>query len=132
MAEAGEIEYEFGVAIPGVIKPPAEWAHTAIKHLQPGVKLDWQAIFGRSAPVVLELGCGNGRYTPCSALVKQKKPYDRWFWLSAIALGVTAASKFSYAPVIVVIPPAFSSAVTSDLAENVVRAVRATVRPAPI
>lgn len=28
---------------------------------------------------------------------------DRWFWLSAVALGVTAASKFSYLPVAVVV-----------------------------
>jgi len=37
------------------------------------------------------------------ALVKSKKPYDKWYWLSAIALGVTAAGKFSYAPILVVI-----------------------------
>jgi tRNA (guanine-N7-)-methyltransferase len=30
--------------------------------------LDWSAIFGRSAPVVIDLGCGNGRYTLSSAL----------------------------------------------------------------
>jgi hypothetical protein len=28
---------------------------------------------------------------------------DRWFWLSALALGVTAAAKFSYLPVVLVI-----------------------------
>jgi ligand-binding sensor domain-containing protein len=28
---------------------------------------------------------------------------DRWFWLSAVALGVTAASKFTYVPVVLVV-----------------------------
>ena len=65
----GTIEYEHGVAIPGVIKPQAEWARTALKHLPDGA-LDWQALFGRSAPLVLELGCGNGRYTLMSALAR--------------------------------------------------------------
>ncbi|HEY3325433.1 MAG TPA: methyltransferase domain-containing protein [Planctomycetota bacterium] len=63
-----EIEYEFGIAIPGRIKPQTEWARTAIKHLPPPGPLDWNSIFGRSAPVVLELGCGNGRYTLMSAI----------------------------------------------------------------
>ncbi|MCY3020859.1 MAG: methyltransferase domain-containing protein [Planctomycetota bacterium] len=67
--QPGEIEYEHGVAIPGVIKPPAEWARTALKHLPDG-PLDFQAVFGRSAPVVVELGCGNGRYTLMSALAR--------------------------------------------------------------
>jgi tRNA (guanine-N7-)-methyltransferase len=64
----GEIEYEFGVAIPGRILPEPEWVRTAIKRLPPPGPLDWEAIFGRSAPVVLDLGCGNGRFTLGSAL----------------------------------------------------------------
>jgi tRNA (guanine-N7-)-methyltransferase len=63
-----EIESEFGVPIPGRILPEAEWAKTGIKRLPPPGPLDWAAIFGRVAPVVLELGCGNGRYTLMSAL----------------------------------------------------------------
>jgi tRNA (guanine-N7-)-methyltransferase len=70
MVEAGEVEYEFGVPIPGKIKPEAEWARTAIKHLPPPGPLDFTAIFGRKAPVVVELGCGNGRYTLLSALAR--------------------------------------------------------------
>jgi tRNA (guanine-N7-)-methyltransferase len=64
----GQIEYELGVAIPGVILPEAEWARTAVKRLPPEGPLDWPAIFGRDAPVVLEVGCGNGRFTLASAL----------------------------------------------------------------
>src|SRR3954464_3469987 len=68
MPEPVEIEEEFGVPIPGRILPEAEWARTGIKRLPPPGPLDWAAIFGRVAPVVLELGCGNGRYTLLSAL----------------------------------------------------------------
>jgi tRNA (guanine-N7-)-methyltransferase len=64
------IEEEFGVPIPGEILPEDRWAKTAIKRLPPPGPLDWSAIFGRAAPVVLELGCGNGRYTLQSALAR--------------------------------------------------------------
>lgn len=62
------IEKEFGVPIPGVIRPEAEWARTGIKRLPPPGPLDFAKLFGRAAPVVVELGCGNGRYTIQSAL----------------------------------------------------------------
>ena len=63
----GSIEYELGVPIPGRILPQAEWARTAIKRLPESGPFDWTAMFGRSAPIVLDLGCGNGRYTLLSA-----------------------------------------------------------------
>lgn len=34
------------------------------------------------------------------ALVRSRAPRDRWFWLSAVALGATAAGKFSYFPIV--------------------------------
>ena len=68
MPEPGAMESEFGVPIPGRILPESEWARTAIKRLPPPGPLDWSAIFGRTAPVILELGCGNGRFTLLSAL----------------------------------------------------------------
>jgi tRNA (guanine-N7-)-methyltransferase len=64
----GSIEYELGVPIPGRILPRAHWARTAVKRLPDPGPLDWAAIFGRSAPIVLDLGCGNGRYTISSAV----------------------------------------------------------------
>jgi tRNA (guanine-N7-)-methyltransferase len=64
------IEEEFGVPIPGEILPEERWAKTAIKRMPPPGPLDWPAIFGRVAPVVVELGCGNGRYTLQSALAR--------------------------------------------------------------
>jgi tRNA (guanine-N7-)-methyltransferase len=65
---ADPIEYEHGVAIPGRVLPEAEWAKTAVKRLPVDGPLDWPAFFGRNAPVVLDLGCGNGRFTLMSAV----------------------------------------------------------------
>ena len=62
------IEHEFGIPIPGSILPESEWARTGIKRLPPPGPLDFTAIFGRAAPLVVELGCGNGRYTLQSGL----------------------------------------------------------------
>lgn len=65
-----DVETEFGVPIPGVILPQERWARTAIKRLPPPGPLDFPAMFGRAAPVVLDLGCGNGRSTLSSALAR--------------------------------------------------------------
>jgi len=62
MAEPGEVEYELGVPIRGRFFPRDRWVRTAIKRLPAEGPLDWQTIFGRSSPVVLDLGCGNGRF----------------------------------------------------------------------
>ncbi len=61
-----QIEREFGVPIPGEIRPADQWARTALKKLPAG-KLNWQELFGRQAPVVIDLGCGNGRFLLGSA-----------------------------------------------------------------
>jgi tRNA (guanine-N7-)-methyltransferase len=61
-------EHEFGVPIPGEILPPERWAKTALKRLPAEGPLSWIELFGRSAPVVADLGCGNGRYLLSSAL----------------------------------------------------------------
>jgi tRNA (guanine-N7-)-methyltransferase len=63
------IEREFGVAFPGRIKPADHWTQTALKAIADG-PLDWPTIFGRTAPIVLDLGCGNGRSTIHSAIIK--------------------------------------------------------------
>jgi tRNA (guanine-N7-)-methyltransferase len=48
--------------------PAAEWTQTALKAYPADSPLDWPTLFGRSAPVVLDLGCGNGRYSLHSAV----------------------------------------------------------------
>jgi len=65
-----DVETEFGVPIPGRILPADRWTKTAVKRLPEAGPLDWGAIFGRTAPVVLDLGCGNGRFTLGSALAR--------------------------------------------------------------
>jgi tRNA (guanine-N7-)-methyltransferase len=62
------IEREFGVPFPGEIVDQEHWTQTALKKLPPPEPLDGQAIFERTAPVVLDLGCGNGRYLIGSAV----------------------------------------------------------------
>src|SRR4051812_6118803 len=66
----GLIEYELGVPIPGRILPELQWARTAVKRLPEDQPLEWRAVFGREAPVVLDLGCGNGRFTLLSAVTR--------------------------------------------------------------
>lgn len=68
-----QIEREFGVPIPGEILPEDQWVRTALKKIPPGV-LDWESLFGRRAPVVIDIGCGNGRSTLHSAV--QRPDYD--------------------------------------------------------
>lgn len=67
MKERRQIEREFGVPIAGEILDPAQWTRTALKHWPEGA-LDWQGLFGRKAPIVVDLGCGNGRFLIGSAV----------------------------------------------------------------
>jgi tRNA (guanine-N7-)-methyltransferase len=56
------LEREFGVPVPGEILPQAQWASTALKKLPARGPLDWHGLFGRNAPIVIDIGCGNGRF----------------------------------------------------------------------
>ncbi len=58
----GSVENEFGVPIPGQILPPEQWTVSALRQWPEGF-VDFEQIFGRKAPVVLDIGCGNGRST---------------------------------------------------------------------
>jgi tRNA (guanine-N7-)-methyltransferase len=62
------IEREFGVPIAGEILDPSLWTQTALKKLPAEGPLDLPALFGRSAPLVVDLGCGNGRFLIGSAV----------------------------------------------------------------
>jgi tRNA (guanine-N7-)-methyltransferase len=62
------IEREFGVPFAGEILEPAQWTQTALKKLPPEGPLDLEALFGRKAPLVVDLGCGNGRFLLGSAV----------------------------------------------------------------
>ena len=69
MSERPVIEREFGVPIAGQVLEPARWTKTALKKLPPG-RIAWETIFGRRAPLVVDVGCGNGRYLLASALTR--------------------------------------------------------------
>lgn len=62
------IEREFGVPVPGEILAADQWTNTAIKKLPPEGPLNFAEIFGRTAPVMLDIGCGNARSTLASAV----------------------------------------------------------------
>jgi tRNA (guanine-N7-)-methyltransferase len=68
MSKSPRIEREFGVPIPGEILEPEQWAKTALKKLPPEGPLDFAALFGRTAPIIVDLGCGNGRFLLGSAM----------------------------------------------------------------
>jgi tRNA (guanine-N7-)-methyltransferase len=64
-----QIEREFGVPFPGVVLPPERWTQTALKRY-PENRIRWADLFGRTAPIVLDLGCGNGRFLIGSAAAR--------------------------------------------------------------
>jgi tRNA (guanine-N7-)-methyltransferase len=68
MKKRRQIEREFGVPIAGEILDRRLWTRTALKKLPAEGTLRWEALFGRNAPVILDLGCGNGRYLIGSAV----------------------------------------------------------------
>jgi len=65
------VERELGVPVPGEILPPERWTRTALKKLPPSGPLNWESVFGRVAPVVVDIGCGNGRFLLGSAVWRQ-------------------------------------------------------------
>ena len=64
----GDIEYEMGIPIPGKILEKELWVQTAIKRLPENEPLDIKSIFGRVAPIAVDIGCGNGRFAISSAV----------------------------------------------------------------
>lgn len=62
------LEREFGVPVPGEIQPMANWTNTSLKSLPNDEHVDFKTLFGREAPIMLDIGCGNGRSTLSSAV----------------------------------------------------------------
>jgi tRNA (guanine-N7-)-methyltransferase len=68
MAKRRQIEREFGVPIAGEILEPDQWTQTALKRLPVEGPVDCEQLFGRRAPLILDIGCGNGRFLLGSAV----------------------------------------------------------------
>lgn len=62
-------ETDWGVPLPGDMLSDAERGDTHLKRLPLGM-LDAAKLFGRTAPLMIDLGCGNGRATILSALTR--------------------------------------------------------------
>ena len=62
------MDAEFGVPFPGERVPHARRSKTGYR--DDGKPFDWARVFGRAAPRVVDLGCGNGRYLIGSALAR--------------------------------------------------------------
>ena len=62
-----QVEREFGVPFAGEILDASQWTQTALKRCPADGRISWEALFGRKAPIVVDLGCGNGRYLIGSA-----------------------------------------------------------------
>jgi tRNA (guanine-N7-)-methyltransferase len=55
---------------PGRVLPREQWTRTRAQLGTRGAPFDWASVFGREAPRVLDLGCGNGRFLLASALAR--------------------------------------------------------------
>jgi tRNA (guanine-N7-)-methyltransferase len=64
-----ERETDWGVPLAGEIVPPEQRSDTHLKRLPLG-RFDAEAVFGRQAPLAVDLGCGNGRWAITSALAR--------------------------------------------------------------
>lgn len=62
-------ETDWGVPLPGDFVSAEQYADTHLKRLPLGT-LDAAKLFGRTAPLMIDLGCGNGRATILSALAR--------------------------------------------------------------
>ena len=67
----GAIEREFGVPIPGKVVARESWTQTALKKLPDCGPLNINSLFGRHAPLVVDIGCGNGRFSLGSAWTRR-------------------------------------------------------------
>ena len=69
------VEREFGVPFPGRILDESKWTQTALKAMPAEGRLSWRELFGRDAPVVIDLGCGNGRYLIGAAITHAERDH---------------------------------------------------------
>ena len=70
---ASDLERDGGVPLPGRILPRERWTSTFCT--DDGRPFDWHRVFGRTAPRVIDVGCGDGRYLIGSALARPDRDH---------------------------------------------------------
>jgi tRNA (guanine-N7-)-methyltransferase len=85
-----QIEREFGVPVAGEILDPSRWTQTALKKLPAEGAIDIEDLFGRHAPLVLDLGCGNGRFLIGSAVWR---PYHDHIGIDVLPVVIRYATR---------------------------------------
>lgn len=85
----GDRESQSGVPFPGKALPRERWTRTRVGLGARGTAIDWTAVFGRDAPRVVDLGCGNGRFLVGSAL---RRPGTDHFGIDLVPPAVRFAS----------------------------------------
>ena len=65
----------YGVPFPGHPLPREQWSRTRVGLGDKGRRFDWPGTFGRDAPRVVDLGCGNGRWLIASALARPDRDH---------------------------------------------------------
>jgi tRNA (guanine-N7-)-methyltransferase len=90
MDRVRRIEREFGVPFPGEIVSADRHTRTGLKRLPSGGVIEWEPLFGRRAPVVVDLGCGNGRYLIGSAVWRPELDH---FGLDVLPLVIRYATR---------------------------------------
>jgi tRNA (guanine-N7-)-methyltransferase len=63
------------VRFPGRVLARESWTRTRVPLGPRGARFDWTAAFGRVAPRVLDLGCGNGLWLLSSALARPDRDH---------------------------------------------------------
>lgn len=85
-----EVDHDFGVPIPGLPLPPEQWAQTGVKKLPEPQPVSGEFWFGRSARLILDLGCGNGRFVITEAL---RHPENDYIGLDSLPLVIRYATR---------------------------------------
>jgi tRNA (guanine-N7-)-methyltransferase len=66
---------DHGVPFPGAPLPRERWTRTRADLPPKGEPFPWDDVFGRAAPRVVDLGCGNGRFLLGSALARPERDH---------------------------------------------------------
>ena len=68
-----KVEIDCGIPLPGTLLPRERWTCTAWR--DDGRPFDWSRVYGRIAPRVLDVGCGDGRYLIGSAFARPDRDH---------------------------------------------------------